>query len=44
MLETIYRHEKHVVKDSAKNKILGAIHIDGSSRVQTVNKKDNPYL
>jgi carbamoyltransferase len=31
-------------KDSAKESIPGVIHIDGTSRIQTVNEKENPKL
>lgn len=35
---------KYDVKETAKEKINGAIHYDGSARVQTVNRDDNKYL
>lgn len=35
---------KYDVKPIVKNKIKGAIHIDGSARVQTVSKDTNQYL
>src|SRR3989344_3983943 len=35
---------KYKVVDSVREKIKGAIHHDGSARVQTVNRNDNPFL
>lgn len=35
---------KYDVKETAKEKIVGAVHYDGSARVQTINRDDNKYL
>ncbi len=35
---------KYDVKETAKEKIKGALHYDGSARVQTVNRASNKYL
>ncbi|MFW5871569.1 MAG: carbamoyltransferase C-terminal domain-containing protein [bacterium] len=35
---------KYAVKESVKVSIAGAIHCDGSARVQTVNRETNEYL
>lgn len=35
---------KYMVKKSVQKKIKGGVHCDGSARVQTVNRKTNPFL
>lgn len=35
---------KYAVKESIRENIVGAIHCDGSARVQTVNKETNEFL
>ncbi|MCX6716063.1 MAG: carbamoyltransferase, partial [Candidatus Taylorbacteria bacterium] len=35
---------KYDVIQSAQEKIRGGVHYDGSARVQTVNRKTNPFL
>ena len=37
----LYRHR---VKKNIIDKIPGAVHIDGTARVQTISKTDNPFL
>lgn len=35
---------KYEVKSEVQSKIPGALHVDGSARVQTITKEDNPFL
>ncbi len=39
-----YMLYKYDVIQSAQEKIIGGVHYDGSARVQTVNRKTNPFL
>ena len=37
-----YMSEVYKIRDDKKIKIPGVVHVDGSGRLQTVNKKNNP--
>ncbi len=39
-----YMLDQYKIKPGVSNKIIGSVHYDGTARVQTVSRKDNPFI